>query len=168
MQQFSLCGRSGRRVRAPGLQEGGFAGYVGRVPHSAGGDRAMMRIADSQRSLGARLPIHAAPTELDWAFGAVVATNMALLTELGLSSRMDFSSGAHLDTATGARAVPGSQHTRTSIPLRPRDGSRSATIERIRAMVAVTRCTLSSATGRLTLLRPGTDALRRRLFQTGY
>src|SRR5207249_7553901 len=37
-QQFSLRGKKGRRVRAPGLQGGGFAKVVGRVP-SPGGDR---------------------------------------------------------------------------------------------------------------------------------
>jgi hypothetical protein len=37
VQQFSLWTRSGRRVRAPGLQAGGFVGDVGRVP-SPGGD----------------------------------------------------------------------------------------------------------------------------------
>ena len=36
-QQFSLWTRLGRRVRAPGLQDGGFVGDVGRVP-SPGGD----------------------------------------------------------------------------------------------------------------------------------
>jgi hypothetical protein len=77
---------------------------------------ARCSLGHSQRSLEAMIPIHADPTELDWAFGVVVAANMTLLTELGLSSRVDF----------------------------------------------------SSATGRLTLLRPGTDALRRRLFQTSY
>ena len=35
-----------RRVRVPGLQEGGFAGDVGWVPSpGGGGDRAIMRIA---------------------------------------------------------------------------------------------------------------------------
>ena len=37
IQRFSLWTRWGRRVRAPGLQEGGFAGYVGRVPSPGGG-----------------------------------------------------------------------------------------------------------------------------------
>ncbi len=36
-QQFSLWTRRGRRVRAPGLQEGGFVGNVGRVPSPGGG-----------------------------------------------------------------------------------------------------------------------------------
>ena len=36
-QQFSLWTRWGRRVRAPGLQAGGFAGDVGRVPSPGGG-----------------------------------------------------------------------------------------------------------------------------------
>jgi hypothetical protein len=59
-----------------------------------------------------------------------------------------------LGTATGARVVPGSQHPRTqpsgpsvlptclgaANPLRARDGSRSVTSQRIRAMVGVTRC----------------------------
>ena len=36
-QQFSLWRRWERRVRAPGLQDGGFAGDVGRVPSPGGG-----------------------------------------------------------------------------------------------------------------------------------
>jgi len=53
-QQLS---RWGRRVRAPGLQAGGFAGDVGRVP-SPGGDRAIMRIegfSHDDPNLGAQL-----------------------------------------------------------------------------------------------------------------
>ena len=47
-QQFSLWTRWGRRVRSPGLQGGGVSVFrwdVGRVPHPAGGDRAIVRTA---------------------------------------------------------------------------------------------------------------------------
>jgi hypothetical protein len=37
VQQFSLWTIWGHRVRAPGLQEGAFAGYVGPVPSPGGG-----------------------------------------------------------------------------------------------------------------------------------
>jgi len=61
----------------------------------------------------------------------------------------------HLHTAIGARAVPGSQHSRMGnrrginrgAPLRgcwraiSRDGSRSDRFGRFQALVAVTRCT---------------------------
>jgi hypothetical protein len=36
-----------------------------------------------RRSIGAKIPIHAAPTELGRAPGVVVTIHMALLTELG-------------------------------------------------------------------------------------
>ncbi len=76
---------------------------------------------------------------------------------------------ARLSAATGARAVPGSQHPRTqpvgpsvlptclgaSIVLRARDGSRSATIERIGAMVAVTRYARGGLEGRNVLAACG-------------
>ena len=51
-QQFALWARSGRRVKAPGLQEGGFVGEVGRVSSPGGGDRAIMRIAACELSRG--------------------------------------------------------------------------------------------------------------------
>src|SRR2546428_2895023 len=44
-QQFSLWTRLRRRVRAPGLQGGGFAEVVGRVPSPGGTEAIIMRIA---------------------------------------------------------------------------------------------------------------------------
>ena len=44
-QQFSLWTRLRRRVRAPGLQGGGFVEVVGRVPSPGGTEAIIMRIA---------------------------------------------------------------------------------------------------------------------------
>jgi len=50
-----------------------------------------------RRSLGAKIPIHAAPTELGWASGVVITINMALLTELDLNPilRLITAAGRH-------------------------------------------------------------------------
>ena len=41
-----------RRVRAPGLQGGGFAEVVGRVPSPGGTEAIIMRIAENRERIG--------------------------------------------------------------------------------------------------------------------
>ena len=48
-----------------------------------------LSLGHCRRSVGAKIPIHAAPTELDRASGAVVTINMPLLTELAVCVAQD-------------------------------------------------------------------------------
>ena len=51
-----------------------------------------LSLGHRRRSVGAKIPIHAAPTELGGASGVVVTINMALLTELCVSQHPPFCS----------------------------------------------------------------------------